>query len=223
MGDSIGQVLPFAIGVAISPLPIVAVVMMLSTPRGRLDGPAFLLGWIVALAVLGTVVLLLSSSAGASDNGQPSDGTNYLKLGLGILLVGVAWRQFKKRPKEGEEAELPAWMKTIDSFGPMKALATSIGLSALNPKNIILTIGAGAAIAQTGASTADQAVALAVFVLIGALGPGIPVGIYFMMGDRADSILADLRAWMTRENATIMAVICLVIAAKLIGDAVGGF
>ena len=47
MGEAIGQVLPTAIGVAISPLPIVAVVLMLVTPAGRVNGPAFVLGWIV--------------------------------------------------------------------------------------------------------------------------------------------------------------------------------
>ena len=58
------------------------------------------------------------------------------------------------------------------------------------------------------------------FVLLGTLGPGIPVAIYFLMGNRAAEILESLRGWMTRENATIMAVLCLIIGAKLIGDAI---
>jgi hypothetical protein len=37
----------------------------------------------------------------------------------------------------------------------------------------------------------------------------------------AAAILESLRDWMTRENATVMAVLCLIIAAKLIGDAIG--
>jgi hypothetical protein len=40
------------------------------------------------------------------------------------------------------------------------------------------------------------------------------------MGQRATKILGGLHDWMLRENATIMAVICLVIGAKLIGDAI---
>ena len=66
----------------------------------------------------------------------------------------------------------------------------------------------------------DQAVALAVFILIATLGVGAPVAIFFLMGARATKILGDLREWMARENATIMAVICLIIGAKLIGDAI---
>ena len=95
-----------------------------------------------------------------------------------------------------------------------------VALSAINPKNLLLTVGAAAAIAQTGASALSQAVALAVFIVIATLGVGVPVGIYFVMGDRGGNILRGLHDWMARENATIMAVICLIIGAKLVGDAI---
>ena len=39
-GEAIGQSLPLAIGVALSPIPIIAVVLMLTTPRARANGPA---------------------------------------------------------------------------------------------------------------------------------------------------------------------------------------
>jgi len=58
VGRAIGQILSFAVAVAISPVPIIGVVLMLSTPRARSNGPAFLVGWIFGLALLGTVVLL---------------------------------------------------------------------------------------------------------------------------------------------------------------------
>lgn len=113
-------------------------------------------------------------------------------------------------------------MKTIDGFTPARSVAMAVALSAINPKNLVLTIGAAAAIAQTDVDTGKQAVALAVFVLVGTLGPGIPVAIYFAMGDRAAHILEDLKVWMSRNNAAIMAVICLVIGAKLLGDGISG-
>jgi hypothetical protein len=93
-------------------------------------------------------------------------------------------------------------------------------LSSINPKNLILVVGAAAAIAQTGASTGSQAVALAVFVVIATLGVGAPVAIDVFMGKRATKLLSELHDWMARENTTIMAVICLIIGAKLIGDAI---
>jgi Sap, sulfolipid-1-addressing protein len=51
--EAIGQPLPFAVGVALSPAPIAAVILMLITPRARANGPAFILGWIVGIAVAG--------------------------------------------------------------------------------------------------------------------------------------------------------------------------
>jgi threonine/homoserine/homoserine lactone efflux protein len=222
MGEAIGQVLSLGVGVALSPVPIIAVVLMLGTPRARANGPAFVLGWIVGLAVVGTVVLLLASGAGASDDGEPATWVSIVKLVLGALLALVAVKQWRGRPRGGQAAELPKWMQTIDSFGPGKAAGMAALLSGVNPKNLLLTVSAAAAIAQTGIDAGQQAVAMAVFVVIGTLGPGAPVAIYFAMGAKAAHLLDELKSWMAANNAAIMAVLCLVIGAKLIGDGIAG-
>jgi threonine/homoserine/homoserine lactone efflux protein len=222
MAEAIGQVLSFGVGVALSPIPIVAVVLMLGTPRARSNGPAFLLGWILGLVVVGVIVLVVAGGAGASENDEPATWVDWVKIALGVLLLLVALRQWHGRPRPGEQAPLPQWMRTIDRFTPARSIAIATVLSGINPKNLLLTVGAAAAIAQTGADTTEQAVALAVFVLVGTLGPGLPVAIYFALGERAKRMLDDLKAWMGQNNAAIMAVLCLVIGAKLIGDGVSG-
>jgi threonine/homoserine/homoserine lactone efflux protein len=222
MADAIGQVLSLGVGVALSPVPIIAVVLMLGTPRARANGPAFVLGWVAGLALAGTVVLLVSSGAGASEEGDPATWVGVLKIVLGLLLLLVAARTWKVRPRGGQEAELPKWMQTIDGFTASRSIGFGALLSGVNPKNLLLTVGAAAAIAQTGIPAGEQAVALAVFVVVGTLGPGIPVAIYFAMGERAERLLASLKEWMAAHNAAIMAVLCLIIAAKLIGDGVSG-
>src|SRR4051794_14836787 len=111
-------------------------------------------------------------------------------------------------------------MKTVDTFTSTRSAGIAVALSAVNPKNLILTVGAAAAIAQTGAGAGGQAVALAVFVVVGTLGVGTPVAISLFMGDRSARLLGELHDRLARDNATIMAVICLVIGAKLIGDAI---
>jgi threonine/homoserine/homoserine lactone efflux protein len=220
VGQAIGQVLSLAVGVALSPVPIIAVVLMLGTPRARANGPMFLLGWVLGLSVVGAVALLAASGGDASEDGDPATWVGWVKLGLGVLLLLVAIQQWRGRPREGDEAALPKWMQTIDQFSPAKAFGMAALLSGINPKNLLLTLGAASAIAQTGIDAGEQAVALAVFVVIGTLGPGIPVGIYFAMGQRAKHLLDGLKAWMGTHNAAIMAVLCLVIGAKLIGDAI---
>jgi hypothetical protein len=51
---------------------------------------------------------------------------------------------------------------------------------------------------------------------------GVPVGIYFAMGKRSAQLLGRLKDWIGHNNTVIMAVLCLVIGMKLIGDALSG-
>jgi threonine/homoserine/homoserine lactone efflux protein len=223
MGEAIGQSLSLAVGVALSPVPIIAVILMLVTPRARSNGPAFVVGWLVGLAIVGTIVLLVAGGADAHDDGEPATWVSVLKLVLGALLVLIALKQWRGRPHEGEEAPTPKWMGAIEAFTPPKALGAGAVLAGANPKNLLLAVAAAAAIAQTGISGGEQAVAYAIFALIGTVGVGAPVVIYFVLGERAGPILDRLKAWMGQHNAVIMAVLCLVIGAKLVGDAIAGF
>jgi threonine/homoserine/homoserine lactone efflux protein len=177
IGQAIGQALPFAVGVALSPVPIIAVVLMLSTPKGSVNGPAFLTGWVVGIAVLGTIVLLVAGGASASKHGSPATWVSIVKIVLGVLLLLLAAKQWRGRPRGERQPELPGWMKSIDTFTGVKSVGMGVVLSAVNPKNLILVVGAAAAIAQTGASAGDQAVALAVFIVLATVGVGAPVAI----------------------------------------------
>ncbi len=220
MNEAIGQVLSLAVVVAISPFPIIGVVLMLGTPRAKSNGLAFLAGWVAGLILAGGIVLLVAGGASATEGGAPADWVGYLKLVLGGFLLVLAVKQWRSRPAPGEEAEMPGWMDSVDHFTEPRSAALGVALAAVNPKNLILVVGAAASIAQTGADTTSQVVALAVFVAVASLGPAVPIFIYFAMRERADGILGDLRETMARNNAAIMAVICLVIGVKLIGDAV---
>ena len=87
----------------------------------------------------------------------------------------------------------------------MKSAGLGLALSAANPKNLIITVGAATAIAQTGISTGGQAAALGLFVLLGTLGPGIPLAICPSASARGRSgCLERLRGWMAANNTAIM-------------------
>lgn len=116
MTEGIAEVLTFAIGVAISPVPIIAVILMLFSGRAKINGPMFLVGWAVA---------------------------------LGVLLAGV------------------------------------------NPKNLLLAAGAGAALAGLGLPTSDAVVSLIVFVVVGSLTIGGPVVYYLLGGEAARTTLGS--------------------------------
>lgn len=221
MGKAIGGSLPLAVGIAISPIPIIAVVLMLTSRKAKVNGPLFVLGWLIGLGVVGAIVLSIAGPGGASKSGSPAAWVSWVKIVLGVLLLLVAVRQFRGRPRGDEQPQMPKWMATIDRTTPVAALGLAAVLSGANPKNLLLAVGGGAAIAQTGIPGGQQAIAYLVFALIGTLGVGIPVAIYFALGKRSEKVLGELKDWMSQHNAVIMTVLCLVIAAKLIGDAIG--
>ncbi|HTZ22943.1 MAG TPA: GAP family protein [Streptosporangiaceae bacterium] len=221
MGKAIGGSLPLAVGIALSPIPIIAVVLMLTSRKAKVNGPVFVLGWLIGLGVVGAIVLSVAGPAGASKSGSPAAWVSWVKIVLAVLLLLVALRQFRGRPRGGEQPQMPKWMASIDKTTPVAALGLAAVLSGANPKNLLLAVGGGAAIAQTGIPGGQQAIAYLVFALIGTLGVGVPVVIYFALGKRSDEVLGELKDWMSQHNAVIMTVLCLIIAAKLIGDAIG--
>jgi threonine/homoserine/homoserine lactone efflux protein len=223
MGQAIGDFLPSAVGVAISPLPIVAIVLMLVTTRGRLNAPAFVGGWWVGLGIVGAIVLAVAGGASASTESGPATWVDVLFLVLGLLLILVAVKQWRGRPRAEDEPPTPKWMGALDGFTPVKAGGAGLVLSALNPKNLLLAVAGAAAIAQTGISTGEQIVSYVIFVLIASIGVAAPVVIYFAMGERSQGILDALKTWLARNNAVIMAVLMLIIGVKLVGNAISGF
>ncbi|WP_454042093.1 GAP family protein [Cellulosimicrobium sp. Marseille-Q8652] len=220
MGGAIGQSLPVAVGVMISPLPIVAVVLMLTSGKARANAFAFLLGWFVAVGAVALVVALLAGS-GTPATAGPADWVGWLKIVLGVLLLLVAVRQWRGRPRGDVEPPAPRWMAAIDSFTPVKALGLAVLLGAVNPKNLLLAVSGGVAIGSAaGGDVAVSVTAAVVFAVVASLGVATPVVIYVSMGERAAALLDGLKTWLIHNNAVVMALLLLVIGAKMIGDGI---
>ena len=220
LDDAIGGLLPAAVAVALSPIPIVAVVVVLGAPRARTAGPAFALGWIAGLLAVSVVVVLLVGSASDPDSDDP--GVNWLKLGIGIVFLLMAAKQWTKRPRPGKEPEVPGWMATIDSATAPRAALLGMALSGANPKNLALTLTAAASIAEAGLDTTDTAIAVAVFTALGSITVAGSVLFYLLAGDRAARPLAAVKQFMADNNAVIMMVVLLLLGAKLLGDGLAG-
>jgi hypothetical protein len=221
MKDTIGQVLPYAIGVAISPLPIIAVILVLFSEKARVNGLAFLGGWIVGITVVVVAAYFVADGSDAATDQDASNTTYWVKIGLGVLLLGVARRDWRKE-KAGNATE-PKWMSSIDALTPVKAAGLAVLLSAVNPKNLALEVAAGAGVAQiAGASTGDVVVGLAVFVVLACSSIAVPVVVYLAGGERAAALLDGWKSWLTEHNAAVMAVLFLVFGAVLIGEGLRG-
>jgi len=220
MGHAVGDVLGLAAAVAISPLPIIAIILLLATPRGRLDGLLFTLSFVLGITAVGAIMLAIGGSSGASTSHHPATWVGGLKLAIGVLLALFAVRLWSRRPKDPGQEQLPKWMAVIDRFTPPKIIGLGLLFSAGNVKNALITIAAGASISSAGISVPQQIATLAIFVIIGSLGLLVPLAVYLIMGERAKKILGSWRDWTAQHNLAVMAVLFFVIGAKLIGDGI---
>jgi hypothetical protein len=220
MGQGVGEVLTFAIGVAISPVPIIAVILMLFSQKARVNGPAFLAGWVLALAVISTVAYVIADESDASTSSSASDTISWGKIVLGALFLLLAARQWRNRPAPGVEPEMPKWMQGIDSFSPGKALGLGVLLAGVNPKNLILTLGAATGLAQLGLSTGDAVGSIVVFVVVASLTIAVPVVYYLVGGEKAKTALDSLKGWLGMHNAAVMTVLFLVFGVDLIAKGI---
>ena len=221
MGSAFGHILPLAVGVALSPLAIVAVLLMLFGQGGRAAGSAFLAGWVAGLLVVGGVALALSDAAeAAGGGGDESTFAGMMKLALGVLLLLLAARSWRSRPASGEQPELPKWMNALDRLTARKALWLGAVFSSLKLKNLVLLLAAVATISASSASGAQEVALLVGFTIVASLTVAAPVLTHLALGDRAEEVLSPTKDWMARNNAATMAAILLAFGATLIGDAV---
>jgi hypothetical protein len=222
-GGSLGDLLPLAIGIAISPIPIIACILMLFSARARVNGPAFLIGWVVGVTLVTTAVVILSGASGTTDattDGATSGDLIVFLLGAGAILLGI--RQWRGRPKPGETPAMPSWMQAIDAFTPGRALAFGVLLSAVNPKNLALAVAGGIVIDSAAATGGNTAAMIALFVILASLSIAVPVLYLLVGGERAKVTLDGWRTWLAAHNAAVMAVLFIVIGAKLLGQGLDG-
>ena len=220
MGRGISEVLPFAVGVAISPVPIIAVILMLFSKRARVNGPLFLLGWVLALAVVAGVAYALADQGNVATSSGASDVVSWSKIVFGILFLLLAARQWRSRPAPGSEPEMPKWMAGVDALSPGKALGLGVLLAGVNPKNLLLTLAAATGLAQLGLSTNEAIVSLIVFVVVASVTIAGPVAYHRFGGEHARGALDELKGWLALHNPAVMAVLFVVFGVDLIAKGI---
>lgn len=217
MGEVIGEFLPLAIGVAVSPIPIIAAILMLFSARAASTSTGFLLGWVLGIVVATAIFTALAGTL--QTGGEPSVVASWIKIGLGVLLVSVGIRQWRGR---GGQHNAPKWMAAIDDFTFPKALGLGVLLSAVNPKNLIMAAGAGLIIGSGAVGVGGDVAAIAVFTVIASSTVAIPVIACLLAAQRMSEPLESLRKWLQDNNAAVMATLILVIGMVLVGKGVSG-
>jgi len=220
MGPAIGQLLPLAIGVALSPVPIIVVIALLCAERATPTGSAFMLGWLIGVGGVAGIALVVSDVASVGSESTPSDAASWLKLALGVLLLVGAGRQWRKRSTDSEEMTPPKWMAGLETFTNPRAFTFAVLLAGLKPKNLILGVAAGTTIAEADLSAGGQCAALAIFVLLASAFIITPVLYHALGGEHVRRTMDGWKLWLQEHNAAVMAVLFLVLGFVLSGQAI---
>lgn len=219
--QAIGAVLPAALAVALSPFPLIGIVLILAGRQGRRNGLLFTAGWIAGLGIVATLVVVVFG--GADDLESPSSAiADWGRVLAGVALIVLGARKWWQRPRAGNPTETPRWMASLDDVSALRALLLGALLSGTNPKNLVLTASAATSIVEAGAHSVDLIVAVTVFVLVGSCTVLGAVIIHLFGGQRAASFLDSVRQFMITNSTVITAIVLLLLGANILGDGLTG-
>ena len=218
MLDALAESLPLAVALALSPLAIASVVLMLLSARPRAASVAFLLGFLIAIMVVTAAGYLLASVL--PHRGETSISAPWVLLILGVVAIVLAVRQWRSRPKAGDELELPGWIAKVEGITTSSAFVMGAFFGGIKPKNLLLSIGLGVSLEALTLSTSEAAIVIAIVALIASIPVMVPVIISLVALDRVAGTLDRLRAWMVQNNAAMVGTILLLVGVLLIGQAV---
>lgn len=223
MASEFGDVFIAAIAAAISPVPIIAAILILFSAHARRNGLLYLLGWVIGMLICIGVVLVLPEDLNFHRGGALATASASARIFIGLLFVVAAAAVWLRRPKTGAEHPLPAWTNRIEGLSGLKALLLAVGLAVINPKNLALAFSTIVSIAEAGALPRQARLALALFVVIGSATIAVPVFYRLVAGKQADRQLQTWKEWLTYNNATVVCVVLLMMGVMIIGKGVGGF
>jgi threonine/homoserine/homoserine lactone efflux protein len=216
----VGEILPLALVVTISPINVIPVILLLFTKRPLVNASFFFVGFVAGVAAILVALVALAEAVDLSPGSGHSTWVAVLKLALGAYLLVAAVRKFRGRPQADAEGAMPKWMDGIAEFQPGRSLGTGLALGSVNPKNVVVGFAAAATIASEAGSRGQQIGAIAIYVLVAVLGVAAPILVTAFLGDRAPKVLDGWKVWLTQNNATVMSVLFLIFGVVLIGQGI---
>jgi len=203
------QLTTLALGVAASPLPVVAVLIILITKRAR---PGSLV--LAACWVLGNTIAIGLAVAFAGSIPEPRHGPDLWFEGLFALLLGIGlvimwWLSRRGRRNTPEETAPPTWVSSVDNLSPAGAGFVAFANATTSPKNLALAIAAGKTISRAELPATAVGAAALFYVAVASLSIVIPVALYFVGGEKSVVVLRRWRDSVTEHAAVVMEITLL--------------
>lgn len=221
MLQAIGLILPIALAVAISSVPIMATTAILLSPKGAQTALPFLVGWVLGMAVMVTLFTLGAQAIPSprSDR-RPDTVLASIEILVGAALVVLAiieWRRARQHPSDA----MPKWLESVDKLGPWSAFGIAFALNA-RPKGLLLAIAAGLAIRAPELSVGESSIVILIYTVIGASTVAVPVILALADPKGMQPRLLEMKDWITRNHGTVTALIVMIIGVVIIGAGLAG-
>ncbi|MCL5438646.1 MAG: GAP family protein [Patescibacteria group bacterium] len=218
MEHFIALLFPNAVAVALSPMPIAALILILLSSKAKANSISFLLGWFLGIIVNVTIFSTIYSQIGSGSKNTTAvivDGI------LGVFLLYLAIREWKSRPKTGESPKTPKWMQAIESISPLNSFLIAFLLITINSKNTVLDISTGVIISRSSASLTETIIAIVIYSIIASLTIIVPVFAFILFGKRLEKKLKDAKTWFIYNSSAILFVLFLILGVSLLSKAIG--
>lgn len=212
------ELIPLALVVALSPLSIIPAVLVLHAPSPRPTGLAFLVGWVVGLAVLTSVFVEVSSLLGGG-RATPPSWASYLRIVVGAALIVFGGYKWLTRNRSEHS---PKWMNSFAKITPPRAFVTALVLVVVNPKVLFMCAAAGLAIGTEGLGRTGTILGIVYYVVVAACTVALPILAYAVSGDRLDEPLTRLKNWMEAQHAVLVAAILVILGLLVLYKGIHG-
>jgi threonine/homoserine/homoserine lactone efflux protein len=113
-------------------------------------------------------------------------------------------------------------MESIKNANALNALVIALGLSGLNPKNLMFNLSAGTAIASATSAPRDEMIAWTIYIVLASLTVLGPVGWFLVAPEAAATHLDQPRQWLIDNSTALVAVTVLLIGVSQIGKGIAG-
>jgi threonine/homoserine/homoserine lactone efflux protein len=213
------RILLYALVAGLSPLALLATLAALGSGRGRLNGLAFAVGFLLTQTTVLVLAIVLGSAATPDrDLGHPTLAAA-LELTLGVLLLLFAIRgQTGHEPRESPaESRTEAILARLSHLRPVTAFSAGALLGVGGVKRLTITLFTGATIAIAGLIPAEEAGLAALYIVIASVLVWLPVAGYLVAGSRADVWTERTEAWIVAKERGITAASTAVFGLLLIG------
>lgn len=210
------QILPIALALAFSTVPILAALLLLLSPNRSRSAVPFLIGWVGGMFLLALGATYAAQFIPVSRlPRRPDEAVGQLQIIVGAALIVVGIFSFW-RGRRREQRSIPQWLRSVETLGPVASFGLAVALN-LRPKSLLLAIAVGLILRADVSDPAAALIALIVYTAIGASTVAVPIVAALAAPERTEPRLVSSREWLVRNGDAITSIIVILVGALIIG------